>query len=133
MKLNDARSLASGLAIATLAGLVAIPVGASAAGTVRAPADDAGRFEYRLLVASPSGAPVVTSAPTALTVTGPSGAAPATPASTTAAGASSCTACTVANNALPWLALIVDPSTVWDAITAVVSTLGVIIASFFGF
>jgi hypothetical protein len=58
---------------------------------------------------------------------------PATPAPTTAAGGSSCTACTVANNALPWLALIVDPSTVWDAITAVVSTLGVIIASFFGF
>ena len=189
MKLNYARSLSSGLAIATLAALAAVPVGASAAdastqptasiafksdaitaatqpeltfitagapsgsvvylqesgaslpwhsigriqataGTVRAPSDSAGRYEYRLLVGSPSGTSVVTSAPTALTVTGPGGVVPATPAPT---AANNCTACTIANNALPWLALVVDPSTVWDAITAAVSILGVIIASIFGF
>jgi hypothetical protein len=102
-------------------------------GTVLAPADGAGSFEYRVVVASATGTPVATSAPTALTVTGPGGAVPAAPAPTPTATAGGCTACTVVNHALPWLALVVDPTTVWSVITSVLSTIGGVIAAFFGF
>jgi len=102
-------------------------------GTVRAPSDSVGQYEYRLLVASPNGTPIVTSAPAALTVSSTGGAIPATSTPTATASASSCTACQVANDALPWLALIVDPSTVWDAITSVLATIGGVIAALFGF
>jgi hypothetical protein len=196
MKLSDSlRGIAAGVALAVLAGLVAVPASAQAAdastgpaasmtfqsgtvnvgtqpeltfmttgapagavvylqeegagqpwhsigriretsGTVRAPADGAGRYEYRLVLASSAGTPIVASTPAALTVTGAGGivpASPASPAPKAAASGGGCTACKVANHALPWLALVVDPASVWTAITSVLSTVGDVIAAIFGF
>ncbi|HEY6786195.1 MAG TPA: hypothetical protein VI365_02680, partial [Trebonia sp.] len=75
-------------------------------GTVRAPADQAGSYLYRIMVESGSGAALVTSAPVALTVTGAQGSSPSTQASPapTASAGGGCTACGIANDALPWLA-----------------------------
>jgi hypothetical protein len=104
-------------------------------GTVDAPADDEGSYEYRIVVASGAGTAIVTSAPVALTVTGADGglpSAPASPAPSASAGGSGCTACSIANDALPWLTLVVDPGTVWDTITAVLTEIGSAILSLFG-
>jgi hypothetical protein len=104
-------------------------------GTVRAPADQAGRYLYRIVVESGSGAALVTSAPVALTVTGARGSSPSTassPAPSASAGGG-CTACRIAKDALPWLALVVDPDTVWDTVAGVLTVIGGIIASLFGF
>jgi hypothetical protein len=103
-----------------------------ASGTVRAPADSAGMYEYRVVVASAAGQPIVTSAPAALTVTGEDGALPASSTPTPSASAAACTACTVATKALPWLALVVDPSSVWATITSILSAIGDAIAAIFG-
>ena len=99
-------------------------------GTVDVPADQAGSYQYRLEVASGGGATIVTSAPAALTVSGPAGTSPAPV--TPAASAAGCTACEVANDALPLLALIIDPPTVWDTITTVLSTIGSALLAFLG-
>ena len=103
-------------------------------GTLDVPADQAGSYEYRLSVASAAGATIVTSAPAALTVTGPGATSPASAAPTPAAsaGGNSCTACGVANDLLPLLALVVDPSTVWDTITSVLTTIGGALLAFLG-
>jgi hypothetical protein len=103
-------------------------------GTVDVPADQAGSYEYRLAVASGAGTTIVTSAPATLTVTGPGGtsAASATPTPTAPASGDGCTACGVANDVLPWLALLVDPSTVWDTITSVLSAIGGALLAFLG-
>jgi hypothetical protein len=104
-------------------------------GTVDVPADQAGSYAYRLAVASAAGATIVNSAPVALTVTSPGGtsAVSATPAPAASAGGNSCTACAVANNALPLLALVVDPATVWDTITSILTTIGGALLAFLGF
>jgi hypothetical protein len=102
------------------------------AGTVRAPADDAGSYQYRLVLASSAGTPIVASALTALTVTHPGGGFQTSPAPDTAAAGGGCTVCKIANDALPWLALVVDPTSVWTAITSVLSTVGDVIATFLG-
>jgi len=99
-------------------------------GTVDAPADSAGGFEYRISVASGTGTTIATSAPVALTVTGP---ASGTPVATASGGGDSCAACKVVKDALPWLALVVDPSTVWSTITSVLTAIGGAILAFFGF
>jgi hypothetical protein len=99
-------------------------------GTVDVPADQAGSYQYRLEVASGAGATIVTSAPAALTVTGPGGTSPAPV--TPAPAADGCTACGVVNDALPLLALIIDPTTVWDTITTVLSTIGGALLAFLG-
>jgi hypothetical protein len=88
-------------------------------GTVRAPADPAGTWEYRILVTD--GAKVVdVSAPKALTVTG------------SASTGGSCSACDVAKAVLPWLAPFVGP-----VISYVVGQAGpailAFLASIFGF
>ena len=109
-------------------------------GSVRALADQAGRYEYRLVVASAAGSVVVASAPEALTVTNADGSVPSAQASAPApAGQAAsaqtgggCTVCRVANDALPWLALIVDPASVWGAITSVLSAVGGAILAFLG-
>jgi hypothetical protein len=105
-------------------------------GTVDVPADQAGSYQYRLAVASGAGAAIVTSAPAALTVSGPGGTSPApftpAPAPSASASADGCTACGVANDALPLLALIIDPTTVWDTITTVLSTIGDALLAFLG-
>jgi len=100
-------------------------------GTVRAPADSAGMYEYRLVVAS-AGQPIVTSTPAMLTVTGDDGTLPAPSAQKPAVSGDACTACTFATKALPWLALVVDPSSVWSTITSILSAIGDTIAAFFG-
>jgi hypothetical protein len=69
-------------------------------GTVRLPADPAGHYEYRILVAQ-GDATVTTSAPTRLAVT---------TATTATASGSSCTACQAAKALVPWLAPIVAPA-----------------------
>jgi hypothetical protein len=104
-------------------------------GTVDVPADQAGSYVYRLAVASSAGATVVTSAPVALTVTGPGATSPATPTPTptASAGGNNCTACTVARDALPLLALVVDPPTIWATITSVLTTIGSALLAFLGF
>jgi hypothetical protein len=101
-------------------------------GTVRAPADSAGMYEYRLVVASAAGQPIVTSTPAALTVTGEDGTLPAASAQKPAASGDACTACTFATKALPWLALVIDPSSVWSTITSILSAIGDTIAALFG-
>ena len=102
-------------------------------GTVDVPADQAGSYQYRLEVASGAGAAIVTSAPAALTVTGPGGTSPALVTPAPAPSADGCTACAVANDALPLLALIIGPTTVWDTITTVLSTIGSALLAFLGF
>jgi hypothetical protein len=109
-------------------------------GTVDVPADEAGTYEYRILVASNAGTAIVTSAPVALTVTSADGSAPqasaaalASPAPSAPVGGGACTACSIANHALPWLTLIADSSSVWETITSILSTIGSAILAFFGF
>lgn len=104
-------------------------------GTVDVPADQAGSYAYRLAVASSAGATIVTSAPVTLTVTGPGAISPAsaTPTQTASAGGNSCAVCAVANDALPLLALIVDPPTIWATITSVLTTIGSVLLAFLGF
>jgi hypothetical protein len=63
--------------------------------TVRAPADQAGDYQYRILVAD-GGATVAASPAVALSVTGP-------------AGSAGCAACADAKKALPWLVPFVEP------------------------
>jgi hypothetical protein len=63
--------------------------------TVRAPADQAGDYRYRILVAD-GGAAVAASPAVALSVTGPPGSA-------------GCAACADAKKALPWLVPFVEP------------------------
>ena len=80
------------------------------------------------------------SAPEALTVTNADGSVPSAQASAPApAGQAAsaqtgggCTVCRVANDALPWLALIVDPASVWGVITSVLSAVGGAILAFLG-
>lgn len=103
-------------------------------GTVDIPAEDAGSYEYLIAVESGTGTVIATSAPAALTVTSADGAVPS--AGTTpppAGGGGTCTPCGIATHALPWLALVVDPSTVWDTITSVLTTIGSAILAFLGF
>jgi hypothetical protein len=105
MNPNHARTFTASLAVAALAALAAVPVGARAA--------EAGTL------------------PTAsIAFTSDVAAAAPAPTPTTNGG---CRACTIANAALPWLALVVDPSIVWDVITGFLATAGGIIASIFGF
>lgn len=104
-------------------------------GTVDAPADNAGSYEYRIVIASGADTAIVTSAPVTLTVTGVDGGvppAPASPAPSASAGGSGCAACRIAKDALPWLALVVDPSTVWDTITGILTAIGSAILTLFG-
>ncbi len=101
-------------------------------GTVDIPADPAGSYEYRLVVASGSGSVIVTSAPVSLTVTSANGGAPAAPAPAATAGSGDCTGCGIVSEALPWLALIVDPPTIWATITSVLSDIGGAILAFIG-
>jgi hypothetical protein len=69
-------------------------------GAVQLPADPAGHYEYRLLVADGNTA-IATSRPASLTVTAPT-AQPVTQGS-------SCTACRIVNDVVPWLAPFVMP------------------------
>jgi hypothetical protein len=84
-------------------------------GTVKAPADPAGSYEYRIVIAQGNTA-VATSAPSTLTVTGSS------------ASAGSCTVCKVAKAALPWLAPVAAP-----VISGVLEQVGQAILDFLGF
>lgn len=106
-------------------------------GTVRAPADQAGSYQYRIVVASGgAGTAIATSPPAALTVTGAGGgapAAPATPAPSASAAGVGCTVCKIANNVLPWLALVVDPSSLWETITSILAAIGGVIVTLLGF
>jgi hypothetical protein len=70
-------------------------------GAVRLPADPAGRYEYRILVAQ-GDTTVTTSAPASLTVT------TATTAATVAGR--TCAACEAVKDLVPWLAPIVAPA-----------------------
>lgn len=90
----------------------------AASGTVRAPADPAGQFQYRILVAQGS-TTVTTSAPSDLTVTGPSEVA--------ASASAGCSSCKVAETLLPWLAPVVEP-----AIVAIAQQVGSAILAFLG-
>jgi hypothetical protein len=101
-------------------------------GTVHVPADQAGSYQYRLEVASAAGAAIVTSAPAGLTVTGPGGTSPAPVTPAPSASAAGCAGCEVAKDALPLLALIIDPPTVWATITTVLSTIGDALLAFLG-
>lgn len=104
-------------------------------GTVDLPADNAGSYEYRIAVVSGTGTVIVTSAPAALTVTSADGAAPpapAGPAASASGGGDGCEACGVVVRTVPWLALIVGPSTIWDTITSILTTVGEAILAFFG-
>ncbi|MGD0244325.1 MAG: hypothetical protein ABSB59_28935 [Streptosporangiaceae bacterium] len=74
---------------------------AAGSGTVRAPADAAGQYQYRILVTRGS-ATVITSPPSGLTVTGPAG-------TSAAASGGGCSSCKVAEAVLPWLAPIIAP------------------------
>lgn len=78
----------------------------AANGTVRAPADPAGRFSYRLLVTDGRHV-VATSAPEPLTVTAKPGSG--TPGSASGGGGGGCGACAFAKEALPWLTPIITP------------------------
>ena len=89
----------------------------AANGTVRAPADPAGRFSYRLLVTDGRHV-VATSAPEPLTVTakpggGPSGGGAsgggASGGGASGGGGGGCGACAFAKEALPWLTPIITP------------------------
>jgi hypothetical protein len=89
----------------------------AASGTVRAPADPAGTWEYRILVTD-GGREVAASAPEALTVTG------------TASGSGSgggCSACDVAKDVLPWLTPFVEP-----VISYIAQQAGPVILAFLG-
>jgi hypothetical protein len=80
---------------------------AADSGTVRAPADAAGIYQYRLLIAQGS-TTVATSAASDLTVTGTSGGpADSGPSGEPASG--SCSSCQVAATVVPLLASIVEP------------------------
>ena len=90
-------------------------------GTVRAPADPAGQYRYRILIAQGS-TTVTTSAAGDLTVTGTSG----------GSGGTGCSSCTVAEAVLPWLAPVIEPiieSVAQQIGSAVLAVLGAI----FGF
>jgi hypothetical protein len=87
-------------------------------GTVRAPVDPAGQFRYRILVAQGS-TTVTTSAPSDLTVTGPS--------EVPASGSTACSSCQVAKAVLPWLAPIVEP-----VIVSVLQQVGSAVLAFLG-
>jgi hypothetical protein len=77
-------------------------------GTVRAPADAAGSYQYRILIAQGSTA-VATSAASDLTVTGTSG-GPADSAPSGEPGSGSCSSsCQVAATVVPLLAPVVEP------------------------
>jgi hypothetical protein len=91
---------------------------AARSGTVRAPADPAGQYQYRILVTRGS-ATVITSSASDLTVTGPSG--------TSAETGGGCSACKVAEAVLPWLAPIVAP-----VIASVAQQIGSIILALLG-
>jgi hypothetical protein len=76
-------------------------------GTVRAPADAAGSYQYRILIAQGS-TTVATSAASDLTVTGTSG-GPADSGPSGEPGSGSCSSCQVAATVVPLLAPIVEP------------------------
>jgi len=88
-------------------------------GTVRAPADPAGQYEYRILVAQGS-TTITTSAANDLTVTGSSGEA-------RGSGDTGCSACHIAATLVPWLAPIVAP-----VIESVVQQVGSAVLAFLG-
>lgn len=75
--------------------------------TVRAPADAAGSYQYRILIAQGS-TTVATSAASDLTVTGTSG-GPADSGPSGEPGSGSCSSCQVAATVVPLLAPIVEP------------------------
>jgi hypothetical protein len=89
----------------------------SGSGSVKAPADPAGQWRYRILVAEGS-TTLATSAASTLTVTGSSN-----PTSKPAG----CTACKIAKAALPWLEPIAAP-----VIVSAIQTVGQAILDFFG-
>jgi hypothetical protein len=88
-------------------------------GTVRAPADPAGQYRYRILVTQGS-TTVTTSTVGDLTVTAASGAA-------AASGDTGCSSCKVAETVLPWLLPIVEP-----VIVSVVQQVGSAVLAFLG-
>jgi hypothetical protein len=102
---------------------------AVASGTVRAPADAAGAYQYRILIAQGS-TTVATSAATDLTVTGTSG-GPADSAPSGQPGGG-CSSCRVADTVVPLLAPIVEP-----VIESVVQQIGswvlAVLGAIFGF
>ena len=96
-------------------------------GSVKAPADPAGKWRYRILVAQ-GDMTVATSAPITITVTASGGQAANSSAASKGAG---CTACTIAKAALPWLEPIVAP-VVGPVIGSVIQTVGQALLDFFG-
>jgi hypothetical protein len=88
---------------------------AAESATVRAPADEAGDYRYRILVAD-RGVTVVASPAVALSVTGPPGRA-------------GCGACADAKEALPWLAPFVGPlieevaQQAWEYVVGVIASI----------
>ncbi len=86
------------------------------AGTVQLPAEPAGSYWYRILVAR-GGTTIVTSAPASLTVTGAQG----------AATNSGCSSCGVASTVLRWLVPIVEP-----ILAPIVQQFGSAVLSFLG-
>jgi hypothetical protein len=96
-------------------------------GTVKAPADPAGQWRYRIMIAQGNTA-VATSAASTLTVTGSADAV----GGNGAPAHSSCTACKVAKAALPWLEQIVAPIAV-PVIANTIQSIGEAILDFVGF
>jgi hypothetical protein len=92
-------------------------------GSVEAPADPAGQWSYRILVAQ-GNTTVVTSASSTFTVSGSGGESPNSSAAPNGAG---CTVCKIAKDALPWLAQIAAP-----AIGSALQSVGQVILDFFG-
>jgi hypothetical protein len=91
-------------------------------GSVRAPADPAGQWSYRIQVAQ-GNTTVATSAASTVTVTASAG--------HTSTSKSSCTACRIAKDALPWLEQIIGPI-VAPVLVPAIQSIGGAILDFLG-